>query len=100
MNETNIKKLVREAGTVLMNLLFNKATKPSGPSRNVSVHYKDIAHLSQQYQQDWKKACPFHLNSLLICSPKNLTIMVDLILWPLSMKAACGICICLHVQKG
>jgi len=49
MNEiiANIKKLVREAGILLMNLLISKAAKPSGTSHTAPVHYKDIAHLPQ-----------------------------------------------------
>jgi len=48
-SKTTIKKLVREAGTQLMNLLLNKAAKPLGPSHIVPVHFKDIVHLPQQH---------------------------------------------------
>jgi len=46
--ETNLKKVVREAGKGLMDLLLCNTVKLSGPSHHVPVHYKDIVHLPQQ----------------------------------------------------
>jgi len=40
--ETNLKKVVREAGKGLMDLLLCSTVKPSGPSHHVLSQYKDM----------------------------------------------------------
>jgi len=62
--ETNLKKVVREAGKGLMDLLLCNIVKPLGPSHHVPVHYKNIAHLLQQLQISWKNACQDELKAL------------------------------------
>jgi len=79
--ETNLKKVVREAGKGLMDLLLCNAVKPSCPSHHVPVHYKDIAHLPQQLQIGWKNACQ---NELKAVQKRQVYDLVDL---PLNCKA-------------
>ena len=62
--ETNLKKVVREAGKGLMDLLLCNAVKPSGPSHHVPVHYKDIVCLLQQTQIGLRNACQDELKAL------------------------------------
>jgi len=62
--ETNLKKVVREAGKGLMDFLLCKAVRSSGPSHHIPVHYKDIACLPQQQQIGWKNACQDELKAL------------------------------------
>jgi len=78
--ETNLKKVVREAGKGLMDLLLCNTVKPSGPSHHVPVHYKDIAHLPQQTQIGWRNACQDKLKAL---QKRQVYNLVDL---PLNCK--------------
>jgi len=55
MSKTTIKKLVREAGTQLMNMLLNKAAKPSGPSHIVLIHLRTLCVYHSNNNENGKR---------------------------------------------
>ena len=96
-NDTEHPEICRqeayEGGNMLIVKLLVLAVPTSDSQQNIPTHYKDIAHLPVQQQQQWRAACQEELEALqkrqvyeLVNLPPNHEVIGNKNRWVLNQK--------------